>query len=440
MESVPAEHFKVLVAGGGIAGLETILALRTYSEQLPIELLCPDEEFELVPVSVLEPFGSGGAPKLSLEGICRELGVEHTRDRLSEVWPGERRVLTDRGTELPYDALMLCLGARRTNVIQDAIGFWGGAQASAIERIRGEAAAAGAGQIILRVPEGVSWPLPLYEIALMLADRLGGSEVSLQIVTPERSPLEGFGPSGSARVAELLDTAGISFHGGGGPGEQPSHQGIQWTIALPTLDVPEIPALPQGSHGFLEVDASMRVEGVERVWAAGDATWFPLKQGGIATQMADTAAAEIARTAGLAAEPVPFAPVLRAALMTADGPYYLRAGEPDSDGEQKAPLWWPPAKVAGRHLAPFLAERIDGLTGSNGLVDIPVDADRADEFGETVALALAGARLDAEDGDYKRALHWLEIAQGLQMTLPEEYRQLREEWQRQVGASSAPSP
>jgi sulfide:quinone oxidoreductase len=95
------------------------------------------------------------------------------------------------------------------------------------------------------------------------------------------------------------------------------------------------------------------------VYAAGDATQFPLKQDGIATQQADVAAAEIARRAGSTIEPEPFEPVLRGLLLTGMAAHFLRAepGTSQSAVNTEA-LWWPPAKIVGRHLAPSLASKL----------------------------------------------------------------------------------
>jgi hypothetical protein len=53
--------------------------------------------------------------------------------------------------------------------------------------------------------------------------------------------------------------------------------------------------------------------------------------------------------------------VLRGLLLTGGRPFYLRAEVGERADETSTataePLWWPPGKVVGRHLAPFLAER-----------------------------------------------------------------------------------
>ena len=99
-----------------------------------------------------------------------------------------------------------------------------------------------------------------------------------------------------------------------------------------------------------------RVRSDVDVFAADDATQFPLKQGGIASQMADAAAHGIAALAGAPVEPEPFKPVFRGVLLTGMSPPYLR-GEPGGRVSEvdTEPLWWPPAKISGRYLAPFLA-------------------------------------------------------------------------------------
>ena len=96
-------------------------------------------------------------------------------------------------------------------------------------------------------------------------------------------------------------------------------------IALPAFEVEPIPGVPQGPHGFIGTDSMMRVDAFDRIFAAGDATWFPVKQGGLAAQQADTAASGIAALIEPAVQPEPFRPVLRGAMLTGSGPRYLRA-------------------------------------------------------------------------------------------------------------------
>ena len=120
---------------------------------------------------------------------------------------------------------------------------------------------------------------------------------------------------------------------------------------------PAIPGLPADEDGFIPVDQHSRVRGADDVYAAGDGTNFPLKQGGLATQQADAAAEEIAHQLGAAGEPEPFRPVLRGQLLTGDASLHMRAEIAGGGGEGTASLdrlWWPPHKISGRYLAPVL--------------------------------------------------------------------------------------
>ncbi len=427
-----SEH-KVLIVGGGVAGMEAILALReTGYQELSIELLSPASEFVLAPLSVAEPFGAERAPRLPLAEFCEEQGVEFTRAELAEVWPEQQRVLTADGTELPYDSLLLCLGARRRVLLADALNFSGGDASAPLAELVESAERAGSGRISFVVPDEVNWPLPLYELALQAADRLRDSDVAISFLTHESAPLPVFGKAASQRLQSILEQAGIEmtfdWDGASSPGETPA---AEWVVTVPRLDVPEIPGLPQASHGFIPTDATMRVAGTPHVWAVGDVTWGPIKQGGLAAQQADTAAADIARAAGAEIDIPPYAPVLRAALLTAEGPIYLRSGG-DEHGEQTAPLWWPPAKVAGRLLAPYLARRLDPSILREQLRDLDPDIARDAEHAEALQLALRWADIDAAEGELRRALHWIEVAEGINLVVPDAYREKRRQWQQEL--------
>jgi sulfide:quinone oxidoreductase len=78
------------------------------------------------------------------------------------------------------------------------------------------------------------------------------------------------------------------------------------------------------------VDDYGRVPDRDGVWAVGDMTTRPLKQGGLAAQQADVAAASIAARAGEAIEVAPYRPVLRGLLLTCEEPEFLeeRRGVP----------------------------------------------------------------------------------------------------------------
>ncbi|MGH2997008.1 MAG: hypothetical protein ACRDM9_11905, partial [Gaiellaceae bacterium] len=194
------------------------------------------------------------------------------------------------------------------------------------------------------------------------------SSIRLALVTPERRPLEIFGRAASNAVAQILADREITVHTGRYPislqdGELrliPSGSiRAERVVALPRLEGQRIPGLPQDAQGFVATDRFGQIRGLADVYAAGDITAFPVKQGGLAAQQADVVAEAIAARAGAAIDPRPFRPVLRGLLLTGKVPVYLRAELEGGRGETSMvaseALWWPPAKIVGRHLAPFLA-------------------------------------------------------------------------------------
>ena len=62
------------------------------------------------------------------------------------------------------------------------------------------------------------------------------------------------------------------------------------------------------------------------MYAAGDAVDFPVKQGGLAAQQADTVAEHVAASYGASVEPSPFRPALRGMLFTGGEPLYHALG------------------------------------------------------------------------------------------------------------------
>jgi sulfide:quinone oxidoreductase len=140
------------------------------------------------------------------------------------------------------------------------------------------------------------------------------------------------------------------------PGDRPLEADA--VIALPQIEGPRLRGLPSDEGGFIPVDAHARVHGVEDVYAAGDGTNVPIKQGGLATQQADAAAEHISARAGAELEPKPFRPVLRGKLLTGEESLNLRHEVAGGGGEgivSEDYLWWPPHKISGRYLAPWLA-------------------------------------------------------------------------------------
>ncbi len=441
-------RFTVVIVGGGVAALEAVLALQAIAaDAVDVELIAPNDSFSLQALSVAKPFEGGEAQAIDLAEFCERQNVELRRDSLAEIWGGQQRVLTASCEEIFYDALLLTIGVRRSGVVPGAHAFRGYQDVEWLRGLLGEIEAGEKDRIIFALPAQVRWPLPLLELALLtsewLRDRVS-RPVSLSLVAAEQSPLEIFGQAPSQRIAGLLADAGIELNMGRSAvrfedGLLVCEDGEAFeadeVITLPGLEVPDIPGLPQGLHGFVSCDPEMRVEGLRSVWVAGDASWFPIKQGGLAAQQAEVAAAGIAAAAGVDVEQKPFKPVIRAALLTGGEPQFLRS-EADEDAEAElstSPLWWPPVKVAGPRLAPYLAREWGGGEPGDpiGLTEdlTPTSEGNSEvEHRAALELSLDFADLDARQGDFKGALRWLEIAERLNVTLPSDYVDKHKQW------------
>ena len=116
------------------------------------------------------------------------------------------------------------------------------------------------------------------------------------------------------------------------------------------------------------------------VYAAGDGTNFPIKQGGLATQQADAVAEAIAAEVGAPVEPEPFRPVLRGLLLTGGDDRFLRHAVAGGGGEGEVAahtLWWPPTKIAGRYLAAYCSAAtrrhiVEAIRAGHVPVEIPL--------------------------------------------------------------------
>ncbi|MGI8624148.1 MAG: hypothetical protein ACR2NB_11855 [Solirubrobacteraceae bacterium] len=144
----------------------------------------------------------------------------------------------------------------------------------------------------------------------------------------------------------------------------PGDRGVQVdrVVTLPRLVGPRLRGIACVHDGFIATDAHGRVAGAEDVFAAGDATDFPIKHGGLAAQQADAVAETIAASAGADLDPQPFRPILRGVLLTGGPARYLRADISDGPSDDavisEEALWWPPDKISGRYLAPYLSSRV----------------------------------------------------------------------------------
>jgi sulfide:quinone oxidoreductase len=354
----------IVIAGGGVAGLEALLALRAMAgDRVRLTLVAPDPDFIYKPLAVAEPFGLGRAHRVPLARFAEEVGAELVLDAIVGVDDAFGHVQLAGGDTLHYDQLIVATGGRPIAGVDGATTWWPGGDPDLYGGLLRDLEEGYSKRLAVAVPPGAVWPLPAYELALMTAGEavaMGQDDVEVTVITPEHEPLSLFGEQASAAVTEELRAAGIRLVTGAVATMdgttlvlQPSGERLdtQRVFSVPRLLGPALKGLAADEEGFVRVDDEGRVAGCERTWAAGDGVISPLKFGGIATHQARRIAAAIARSLG-ADVPDPGEPVVQGRLLVGGRSRRLRGR---GDGEA-APLWWPAGKVAGLYLPRWLAE------------------------------------------------------------------------------------
>ena len=359
---------RIVIAGGGVGAAEALLALTDLGEHaFEITLVAPNERFELRALTVAEPFAEGHrADVAALADLARETGATLRRATVESVDPDHRTVTCSDGEILPYDSLVLAPGARPRPAFPSVLTF-GLGDPLALNGLLADLEQGYVDSVAFVVPAGVTWPLALYELALMISRQVYGMnrDVALAFVTPERSPLAVFGPEASAIVAELLAEMRITAHCGAPASVSRGHVevpaagldlSVQRVVSLPVLDGPLLGGVPTDAGGFIPVDAYCRVSGLDAVYAVGDATNLLVKQGGLACQQADVVARHISHAAGGRLDAKPLHPVLRGRLLTGGADRFLRRDLEGAHGDASSePLWMPESKVYGNYLSPWVA-------------------------------------------------------------------------------------
>jgi sulfide:quinone oxidoreductase len=365
----PDAH-RVVVAGGGVAGLEALLALRALAGDLvDVELVAPEDHFWYRPLAVGEPFGTGEVQRFELSALALEAGAAFTAGALAGVDADGRVARLAHGADVPYDSLVVACGARAVPPLPDALTFRGPADSQPYRRLLDDLEAGRADSVAFVLPARTGWPLPLYELALLTGTHVRdrGLPVHITFVTHESQPLALFGDRAAEAVAELFREREIAVRTGVhalrlahgvltlAPGDPVEAARF---VTLPRLKGIPVEGLPQDAEGRLETDLHGRVPGVPGVYAAGDITTFPVNQGSVAAQQADAVAETISAEVGAPVDARPFAPVLSGILLTGREPLHLSAPLEGGHGATatvgREALWSPATKIAARHLGPFL--------------------------------------------------------------------------------------
>lgn len=370
----------MLIAGGGFAAVETMLALRALApERARVTLISASPVLAYKPAATTEAFDETPPRTYDLQAIAADAGASFRVDRLEAVASHDHSVRLVSFAYLGYDALVLAIGARTIRSIPGAVTFRDQREVGHIRRLTSELRSGKLRRIIFAVPAGCSWPLPLYELALLTATQLReeGTAGEVVLVSPELTPLQVFGAEASRLVADLLSECGVRFIGNSTP-ESVQRGGTlslrlggtvegDCVITVPELRGPRITGVPADREGFVTTNSLGGVIGLADVYAAGDMTNFPIKQGGLAAQQADLIAQCIASGHGAVIKEPRVQHVLRARLLGGAHPIFLRTvldefGQATSatlqrESFEEGEYSTAPEKVFGRYLTPYLHTR-----------------------------------------------------------------------------------
>ncbi|HEX6310777.1 MAG TPA: FAD-dependent oxidoreductase [Acidimicrobiia bacterium] len=383
---------RVLVLGGGFAGLETAYLLRMkLHDAVDIGVVSDSETFLFKPNTIYIPFGGDEAPlRIPLAQPMYRRHIDFHQDRVLGVDPDRKLVDLGSGSALPYDFLVIGTGATmRPDEIpglgEHASTIWTPTEMRSLgvrlQVLRERARRGEHVDVLFLVPPNNKCAGPLYEIVFMLETwlrRQGIREhVDITYSTYERSFIHAFGPRLHTVVTEEFADRGIVGHTGEivdkvGDGEVAYTDGttrhFDELISFPPYAAAlAYEGLPADDRGFLTCEQTTRqVEGHPDVYAPGDAGDFPVKQAFLAFLQGDTVAAHLAgRIAGTGFDN-PFDPVSMCVMemfdkatfaqvplrLTGDptDPVEVRPGAGDDYKVGVSPVWRLGKKLLGIYL------------------------------------------------------------------------------------------
>lgn len=405
-------HRPVLcIVGAGTAGLEALLAARQrLGTSIELRLIAPDRAFSYRPIRPGPTLRPTAERSLEIADVTTELGADWVRDRVAAVHGADRQLLTRDGELVDFDYLLLAAGVTPHRTLQQGEVWQRGNDPRFFDRIIDDAVVGRIESIAIVIPRGARWPVPAYELALVLAWRAAGARTKITLITSEEHPLAALGTEASNLILHELRDAGIHLQTSIAVVDEPRDWSPQTTpelvlvperpdelsdalngrpfdparirlgagdevefdrlISLPAATGPAIAGVPTDACGFIAVDETFKVRGCSRIWAAGGCVAAALEHGALAAEQADAAitqiAAAIAATDG-AGSPAPSRlPEIAGILLSGQRDQWLAQNPPGTPQPSTRCLWWPPGRAVG-HL---LAQRICTADPS-ALLDLP---------------------------------------------------------------------
>jgi sulfide:quinone oxidoreductase len=339
---------RVLIAGSGVAGLETLLALHALAEnRVELTVIAPEDEFVYRPLAAKEPYAVGRTRQVSLNSAAHDAGAEFFPLTVERIDAGNKLVSTTGGRRFKYDTLVLAVGAQAVPQVEHAMTWDDRIAAETMGGLLRDFEEGYARSLAVVIPPGPVWPLRAYELALVVRLEAGGMGIDVQttIIAPQASPLEILGHRALDVISNELERAGVSVSSADRAEVEQGHHAVivlqpsgerlevDRVLALPALRGRRLAGVPTDPQGFIEIDEHCRAQGLHDVWAVGDGTAFPIKSGGFAAEQADVAAEDIAAAAGAPVDRRTFDPTRHEELVGLPAGPFLKAwlGEGDSE-------------------------------------------------------------------------------------------------------------
>jgi sulfide:quinone oxidoreductase len=211
--NVSESPLRVVIAGGGVAGLESLMALRSLAgSRVELTLIAPEDEFVYRPLAIEAPFAVGRTRRVTLHAAAREAGAAYLAATVEAVDAEARTVRTSAEDRVEYDALVLAVGAEVMPAVDNVLTWDDRADAELLGGLLRDLDEGYSRSLAIVIPPGPGWPLRGYELALFISLEASsmGADVQTTVVTPEPPPLAALESRAGEAISKELDDAGIS--------------------------------------------------------------------------------------------------------------------------------------------------------------------------------------------------------------------------------------